>query len=68
MADAREVVEFMRREGRAEWIGRPGTGEEGGTAWIWWRTPEEWAVAIAEWVSLCCVLLWEMGGLGEMLI
>jgi ESCRT-II complex subunit VPS25 len=53
MGDAREVVEFMRKEGRAEWIGRPGAGEEGGTAWIWWRTPEEWAVAIAEWVSWC---------------
>jgi ESCRT-II complex subunit VPS25 len=53
MADAREVVEFMRVEGRAEWIGKPGSGEEGGTAWIWWRTPEEWAIAIAEWVSWC---------------
>jgi ESCRT-II complex subunit VPS25 len=52
MADAREVVEFMRREGRAEWIGKPGAGEEGGAMWIWWRTPEEWAGAISEWVSL----------------
>lgn len=51
MADAREMLEFMRKEGRAEWVGKT-AGEEGGTAWIWWRTPEEWAGAIAEWVSL----------------
>lgn len=57
IGDAREVVEFMKREGRAEWIGKPGAGEEGGTAWIWWRTPEEWAGAIAEWVGFRAVWL-----------
>lgn len=44
----------MRREGRAEWVGRTGGGglEEGrSTAWIWWRRPEEWARVIAEWVE-----------------
>lgn len=55
LADAREVLEFMRREGRAEWVvgggGGGGVGEERSTAWIWWRTPEEWAAAIADWVS-----------------
>jgi ESCRT-II complex subunit VPS25 len=51
IADAREMVEFMRKEGRAEWIGS-GKGEEGrSAAWIWWRNPEEWAGAIAEWVE-----------------
>ena len=45
------MVEFMRKEGRAEWIGS-GKGEEfRNTAWIWWRNPEEWANAIAEWVE-----------------
>jgi ESCRT-II complex subunit VPS25 len=62
IGDAREVVEFMKREGRAEWIGKPGAGEEGGTAWIWWRTPEEWAVAIAEWVSWSWCLCGELAG------
>jgi len=56
--DAREVVEFMRREGRAEWIGEGGSkGKgvgEGGEFWVWWRNVEEWASLIAEWVSLCC--------------
>lgn len=50
---------------RAEWIAGPGKkkggGEEdgsagaggggGGKAWIYWRRPEEWAVAIEEWVD-----------------
>jgi len=56
--DAREVVEFMRREGRAEWIGESGSkGKgvgEGGEFWVWWRNVEEWALLIAEWVSLRC--------------
>ncbi|KAE9377153.1 ESCRT-II-domain-containing protein [Stipitochalara longipes BDJ] len=51
--DAREVVDFMRREGRAEWIG-DGKGKgsgEGGEFWVWWRNVEEWAGLIAEWVD-----------------
>jgi ESCRT-II complex subunit VPS25 len=48
LGDAREMVEIMRKEGRAEWIGK---GEERNTAWIWWRNPEEWATSIAEWVE-----------------
>lgn len=58
LADAREMVEFMRKEGRAEWIGSGKGGGGGGVdgegrnvAWIWWRNPEEWAGAIAEWVE-----------------
>ncbi|KAG0649845.1 Vacuolar -sorting-associated 25 [Hyphodiscus hymeniophilus] len=49
--DAREMVEFMRKEGRAEWIGSGKGDERRNTAWIWWRNPEEWANAIAEWVE-----------------
>ncbi|KAE8453749.1 hypothetical protein EG329_009260 [Mollisiaceae sp. DMI_Dod_QoI] len=50
--DAREVVEFMRKEGRAEWVG--GKGDKDGTGslfWVWWRNPEEWAGLIADWVD-----------------
>jgi ESCRT-II complex subunit VPS25 len=50
MHDARDMVEFMRKEGRAEWVGK-GVGEERNVAWIWWRNPEEWAGAIADWVG-----------------
>ena len=62
MGDAREIVEFMRREGRAEWVGRGGVDErERAVAWIWWRNPEEWAGAIADWVSTVLLLLNQMG-------
>ena len=53
--DARVVVEFMRRVGRAEWVGdEKGKGRgsgEGGEFWVWWRNVEEWAGLIADWVS-----------------
>jgi ESCRT-II complex subunit VPS25 len=50
--DAREIVQFMKKEGRAEWIGNGRGGvEDGNVGWIWWRNPEEWAGAIAEWVD-----------------
>jgi ESCRT-II complex subunit VPS25 len=52
ISEVREVLEFMRKEGRAEWIG----GKDGGEAWIWWRTPEEWAGGVYEWVSLILLL------------
>ena len=55
--DAREVLEWMRGQGRVEWV-----GEEKNVCWVWWRTPEEWAVAISEWVSWsCCVLRFRLG-------
>jgi ESCRT-II complex subunit VPS25 len=50
MADAREVLDWMRKEGRAEWVGGPDGGRN--VAWIWWRNPEEWAGVIADWVSV----------------
>jgi ESCRT-II complex subunit VPS25 len=49
MADARELLDYMRRDGRADWVGGPDGGRN--VAWIWWRNPEEWAGAIADWVS-----------------
>ena len=39
---------------RAEWItsGKKSKDEgEGGRAWIFWRTPQEWAGALEEWVD-----------------
>lgn len=49
--DAREIVEFMRKDGRAEWVsgGKEGMGD--GEFWVWWRTVEEWAGRIADWVD-----------------
>lgn len=44
----KEVVEFMRKEGRAEWLGGKGDGRE---VWVWWKSVDEWASAIYDWVS-----------------
>ncbi|KAI9051250.1 hypothetical protein LZ554_005351 [Drepanopeziza brunnea f. sp. 'monogermtubi'] len=60
--DAKEVVEYMVREGRAEWVGEShhsGTakgggakgGEGGSVFWVWWRDVEEWAGLIGDWVD-----------------
>ncbi|KAJ8069823.1 hypothetical protein OCU04_000237 [Sclerotinia nivalis] len=48
----REVLEFMRKEGRVEWIGGSGNGKVGGdVCWVWWRKVDEWARVIEEWVD-----------------
>ncbi|KAI0870934.1 ESCRT-II complex subunit-domain-containing protein [Hypoxylon argillaceum] len=58
LADAREVLEFMRRDGRAEFVragagagGSSGDDSEGDVAWIYWRTPEEWATLLEAWID-----------------
>ncbi|GAW13999.1 hypothetical protein ANO14919_033910 [Xylariales sp. No.14919] len=56
LADAREVLEFMRRDGRAEFVrsGRGAAGDDGDggdVAWVYWRTPEEWAALVEAWVD-----------------
>ncbi|KAK7736582.1 hypothetical protein SLS53_007014 [Cytospora paraplurivora] len=52
LADVREVVDFMRRDGRAEYVGKEEEGKGGGdVVWVYWRTPEEWAGVIEGWVD-----------------
>ncbi|KAI2472810.1 ESCRT-II complex, vps25 subunit [Annulohypoxylon bovei var. microspora] len=66
LADAREVLDFMRREGRAEpvsgnsgsggiagigSIGGKDAGAGGDVFWIYWKTPEEWAELVEAWVE-----------------
>ncbi|KAI1814279.1 ESCRT-II complex, vps25 subunit [Poronia punctata] len=60
LSDAREILDFMRRDGRAEFVGGGGGGggdAEGGgggggdVVWIYWKTPEEWAALIEAWVD-----------------
>ncbi len=51
--DAREIVEWMTSEEggrRAEWVGGS-EGKGGGTFWVFWKRPEEWADVVAEWVE-----------------
>jgi len=52
LADAREVIDFLRRSGRAEYVGDDtGGGGGGDVVWIYWRTPEEWAALVEGWVE-----------------
>ncbi|KAK4134877.1 ESCRT-II complex, vps25 subunit [Trichocladium antarcticum] len=50
LCDIRRVVDFLRRDGRAEYISR--ADQEGGdVVWVYWRTPEEWAGLVEGWVE-----------------
>lgn len=53
LSDIREVIDFMRKDGRAEYVGDGSSkGAEGGdVVWVYWRTPEEWAGLIEGWVD-----------------
>ncbi|KAH6678876.1 ESCRT-II complex subunit [Plectosphaerella plurivora] len=53
LADARDVIEFMRKDGRAEYVGAGGSQSQtaGDLVWIYWRTPEEWASLVEAWVD-----------------
>ncbi|GKT46417.1 vacuolar protein-sorting-associated protein 36 [Colletotrichum spaethianum] len=46
LADAREVLEFMRKDGRAEAL--PASTD---VFWVYWRTPDEWAAVIEGWID-----------------
>ncbi|RYP14530.1 hypothetical protein DL765_006306 [Monosporascus sp. GIB2] len=56
-ADAREVLEHMRREGRAEPVahghghGADAGDADGGLWWVYWKTPDEWAAEVEAWVE-----------------
>ncbi|CAN8097959.1 unnamed protein product [Discula destructiva] len=64
LADVREVIAFLRKDGRAEYVNRAngggssssgsggrGDGDEGDVVWVYWRTPEEWAALVEGWVD-----------------
>lgn len=52
LADVREVIDFMRKDGRAEYVGESeGAGTGGDVVWVYWRTPEEWAALVEAWVD-----------------
>ncbi|UNI22607.1 hypothetical protein JDV02_008479 [Purpureocillium takamizusanense] len=65
-ADIRELVDFMRKDGRAEYLyssgssggsasasvaGATASGREGDVVLIYWRKPEEWAAAVEAYVE-----------------
>ncbi|KAL7817563.1 ESCRT-II complex, vps25 subunit [Trichoderma aethiopicum] len=54
-ADIREVLDFMRKDGRAEFV-RATAGGDAGTAagdvvLLYWRKPEEWAALVEAYVE-----------------
>lgn len=56
LADVREVIDFMRKDGRAEYVGGGdgaggAAGAGGDVVWVYWRTPEEWAALVEGWVD-----------------
>lgn len=62
-ADVREVIDFMRKDGRAEYVGGrekdaaassgadPAGAAGESVVWIHWRRPDEWAAMIEAWVD-----------------
>lgn len=50
LADVRELIDFMKKDGRAEYVG-DGEGAGGDVVWVYWRTPEEWAALLEAWVD-----------------
>lgn len=50
LADVRELVDFMKKDGRADYVG-DGEGAGGDVVWVYWRTPEEWAALVEAWVD-----------------
>lgn len=45
-ADIRDVLDFMRKEGRAEFVGAGGD-----VVFLYWRKPEEWASVVEGYVE-----------------
>lgn len=46
--DIRDVVDFMRKDGRAEYVGG---GSSGDVVWLFWKKPDEWAELVENYVE-----------------
>lgn len=47
-ADIRELLDFMRKDGRAEYVAKDSPGD---VVFIYWRKPEEWAAVVEGYVE-----------------
>ncbi|PNY24470.1 Vacuolar protein-sorting-associated protein 25 [Tolypocladium capitatum] len=47
-ADIRELLDFMRKEGRAEYVAKESAGD---VVFVYWRKPEEWAAVVEGYVE-----------------
>ncbi|EGR47354.1 uncharacterized protein TRIREDRAFT_64485 [Trichoderma reesei QM6a] len=50
-ADIREVLDFMRKDGRAEFIRASSAAAAGNVVLLYWRKPEEWAALVEAYVD-----------------
>ncbi|OAQ73844.1 vacuolar protein-sorting-associated protein [Pochonia chlamydosporia 170] len=50
-ADIRQVIDFMRKDGRAEYAGGDKVKEGGDVVYVYWRKPEEWAGLVEAYVE-----------------
>ncbi|CAI6098011.1 unnamed protein product [Clonostachys chloroleuca] len=51
MPDIRELLDFMKKDGRIEYASGGGGGSEGEVVFVYWRKPEEWARKIEKYVE-----------------
>ncbi|EFY90500.1 hypothetical protein J3458_000629 [Metarhizium acridum] len=49
-ADIRQVVDFMRKDGRAEYAGGD-KSRDGDVVYVYWKKPEEWAALVEAYVE-----------------
>ena len=47
LADIKEVLEFMKKEGRAEYV----DGKNSDLVYLWWKTVDEWAGVVETFVE-----------------
>ncbi|KAL9092767.1 MAG: hypothetical protein Q9159_000665 [Coniocarpon cinnabarinum] len=54
LGNAKVVLQYVVDQGRAEWIASLNKRDKDSNmeeAWIWWKSPEEWAQCIGDWVQ-----------------
>ncbi|KHO01753.1 vacuolar protein-sorting-associated protein [Metarhizium album ARSEF 1941] len=50
LADIRQVIDFMRKDGRAEYAGSDKT-KDGDFVYVYWKKPDEWAALLEAYVQ-----------------
>ncbi|OAA51871.1 vacuolar protein-sorting-associated protein [Metarhizium rileyi] len=51
LADIRQVIDFMRKDGRAEYAGGDKNRDGGDVVYVYWKKPEEWAALVEAYVE-----------------
>ena len=54
LGDAKDVLQHVVDQGRADWTTPANKRDKDAhkeEAWIWWKSPEEWAQCIGDWIQ-----------------